>query len=56
MKHLQKSEINQFGILMYDRDKTFPNKVNHDLVYEQESTNGQTPKTGSKCTLWQFAR
>ena len=42
IKHLQKSEINQVGILVYKWDlyETFPNKVNHDIVYEQESAYG----------------
>ena len=39
-KHLQKSEINQVRILVYDRDETFPNRVIHDLLYEQESACG----------------
>ena len=38
MKHLQKSDINQVRILVYNQDKTFSNKVNHDVVYNQEST------------------
>ena len=50
------TEINKVRILVYDRDETFPNRVIHDLVYEWESACGYTPKTGSKCTLLQFAR
>ena len=38
MKHLQKSYINQVRILVYNRDKTFTNQVNHDLVYKWEAT------------------
>ena len=40
MKHLQKSEINQVRILVYDLGETFTNRVNHDQVYEWESTYG----------------
>ena len=41
MKHLQKSEINQVKILVYDRDETLQkseiNKV-RILVYDQDET------------------
>ena len=40
MKHLQKSEISQVRILVHDSDETFTSRVNHDLVYEWESTHG----------------
>ena len=34
------TEINKVRILVYNQDETFPNRVIHDLLYEQESACG----------------